>query len=85
MDKKFINALLNACDTPEEVDWVFELAKIESLAERCDFLKETDVTYFDIPNEPKAAYNILKFMYTEQHTKLMRKKRMVKEFIMNYF
>ena len=85
METKFINALLEVCDTPEEVDWVFELAKIESFRERCEYLKETDVTYFDIPNEPYAAYNTLKSMYTEKHTKFMRNKRKVKDFIMNYF
>lgn len=85
METKFIIALLEACDTPEEVDWVFELAKIESFEVRCAYLKETDVTYFDIPNEPQAAYNTLKLMYTERHTKFMRVKRKVKEFIMNNF
>lgn len=37
---KFIQALIDVCDNPDEVDEVFTLADVSSFEERCSFLTE---------------------------------------------
>ena len=81
MKDKFVKALLDVCDTPEEVDEVFNLANIDSFSERCDFLIEKGVKYFDLPTDKKIRYELLKQMYTNYHTKFERKKKVAKEVI----
>lgn len=85
MDKnKFIKAMLDVCDNPSEIDEVFDLFKIDSISDRCNFLKEEGVKYFDLPKDDNSQYEILKMMYTEPHTKSARERVKVKKFIKVY-
>lgn len=82
---KFIKAMLDVCDTPGEIDEVFDLFEVDFLSERCEYLKEKEAKYFDLPEDSNNQYEILKMMYTEPHTKFSRERAKVKKFIMDNF
>ena len=63
MKDKFIQALLDVCDTSEEVDEVFTLSNISSFEERCNFLTEKSAKYFDLPSDGKIRYEFLKTIW----------------------
>lgn len=81
MKDKFIQALLDVCDTPDEVEEVFTLANISSFEERCNFLTEKSAKYFDLPTDPKIRYDFLKTIWTSSHSKFERKRKIAKEVI----
>ncbi len=81
MKDKFIQALVDVCDTPEEVDEAFALAEVSSFEERCSFLTEKSAKYFDLPADPKVRYEVLKAIWTESHSKFERKRKIAKEVI----
>lgn len=82
MKDKFIQALIDVCDTPEEVDEVFTLADVSSFEERCSFLTEKSAKYFDLPTDPKIRYDFLKTTWTSSHSKFERKRKIAKEVIL---
>lgn len=79
---KFIQALVDVCDTPDEVDEVFTLADISSFEERCNFLTEKSAKYFDLPSDGKVRYDFLKTAWTSSHSKFERKRKIAKEVIL---
>lgn len=82
MKDKFIQALIDVCDNPDEVDEVFTLADVSSSEERCSFLTEKSAKYFDLPTDPKIRYDILKTTWTSSHLKFERKRKIAKEVIL---
>ena len=78
---KFIQALIDVCDNPDEVDEVFTLADVSSFEERCSFLTEKSAKYFDLPTDPKIRYDFLKTIWTSSHSKFERKRKIAKEVI----
>lgn len=82
MKDKFIQALLDVCDTPDEVEEVFTLANISSFEERSNFLIEKSAKYFDLPSDSKSKYEVLKVTWTEPHVKFERKRKTAKEVIL---
>lgn len=81
MKDKFIQALVDVCDNPEEVDEVFALAGISSFEEKCSFLTEKSAKYFDLPKDLKIRYEFLKTIWTNSHSKFERKRKIAKEVI----
>ena len=79
MKKKYIEALLDVCDTQEEIDEVFRMAKEYDILVRCSYLMESDVKYFDLPSNEKSKYLILKQMWVEPTAKFHRKRKIAKE------
>ena len=67
MKLKFIKALLEACETPDEIDEVFDMAEYDLFSDRCLLLEEKGARYFDLPEDTKArmmdAYNQAKASY----------------------
>lgn len=82
MKDKFIQALIDVCDNPDEVDEVFTLADVSSFEERCSFLTEKSAKYFDLPTDPKIRYDFLKTTWTSSHSKFERKRKIAKEVIL---
>lgn len=82
MKDKFIQALIDVCDSPDEVDEVFTLADVSSFEERCSFLTEKSAKYFDLPTDPKIRYDFLKTTWTSSHSKFERKRKIAKEVIL---
>jgi hypothetical protein len=89
MDAKFIRAMLEVCDTKEEIDFVFEDSNVESFEKRCNYLKENGVEYFDLPKDFKSQYEVLKMMYIQPTSKDFRKKsvagKLLREVVERYF
>lgn len=54
MKLKFIKALLDACETPDEIDEVFDMAEYDLFSDHCSLLEEKGVKYFDLPEDTKA-------------------------------
>lgn len=81
MEKKYIVAMLDVCDTPEEIDEVFRLANEYDIPVRCSYLMEDGVRYFDLPSDEKNRYTILKQMWVEPTAKFYRKKKIARELI----
>lgn len=79
---KFIQALIDVCDNPDEVDEVFTSADVSSFEERCSFLTEKSAKYFDLPTDPKIRYDFLKTTWTSSHSKFERKRKIAKEVIL---
>lgn len=81
MKEKFIRALLDACETVDEIDEVFDIAQENDIQKRCDFLIEKGVKYFDLPKDPEGLYEILKIMYVNVNSRFGRKRRAAKELL----
>ena len=78
MKLKFIKALLEACETPDEIDEVFNMAEYDLFSDRCSLLEEKGVKYFDLPEDTKARYEILKQMYVNDNARFYRKVKKAK-------
>lgn len=81
MKLKFIKALLDACETPDEIDEVFDMAEYDLFSDRCLLLEEKGVKYFDLSADTKARYEMLKQMYVTDHARLCRKIKKAKAVI----
>lgn len=89
MEAKFIRAMLQVCDTKEDIETVFNVANIQSFEERCNYLKEDGIQYFDLPKDFETQYKTLSMMYAEPTSKDFRKKsiagRLLREVVERYF
>ncbi len=81
MKLKFVKALLEVCETPDEIDEVFDMAGYDMFTDRCALLIERDCKYFDLPKEPAAQYEALKIMYTNSSSRMHRKIQNAKDII----
>ena len=81
MKLKFIKALLEACETPEEIDEVFDMAEYDLFSDRCSLLEEEGVKYFDLSEDTKTRYEMLKQMYVNSSARAHRKIKKAKAII----
>lgn len=81
MKDKFVQALLEVCETTEEVDEVFDIANIIDKMEQYALLREEGVQYFDLPQDADSAVEVLKQMYVEPMARTMRERRKARKLI----
>lgn len=81
MKTKFIKAMLDSCESPEEIDEVFKIAECESFDDRCALLEEEGCKYFDVPKDSRSRYELLKKMYTNDSSRLYRRMKKAKVLI----
>lgn len=61
--------MLEVCETLEEIDEVFNMAEYDLFSDRCLLLEEEGIKYFDLPEDTKARYEILKQMYVNDNVR----------------
>ena len=81
MKLKFVKAMLEVCETPDEIDEVFDIAEYDTFPDRCALLIEKDCKYYDLPKESAAQYEVLKQMYTNSSARMHRKIQNAKDII----
>lgn len=62
MKLKFVNALLDECETLDEIDDVFDFAEYDLFSERCSLLEEK-VKCSNLPHDTRIRYGVLKQAY----------------------
>lgn len=85
MKDKFIKAMLEVCDSYEEIDEVFILANITSASKKIEFLKEDGVKYYDLPTDDSDRAEFLMQTYADPTSKHFRKTRKAKQLINELF
>ena len=62
MKLKFVNALLDECETLDEIDDVFDFAEYDLFSKRCSLLEEK-VKCSNLPHDTRIRYGVLKQAY----------------------
>lgn len=69
MKLKFVKALLEECETPDEIDDVFDSAEYDLFSERCALLEEK-VECSNLSQDTRARYEALKQAYINKKQSL---------------
>ena len=82
MNEHIIVAALKAVMVESEVDYIFDVFKINSTNEKSELLMKTmGGTYFDLPKGENAKYAILLTMFLDGHWRYADKISQIKEIV----